>query len=138
MFISNKFKQKLFTSQNLNLMNGNIPLKIIGKSFELSLGIKDIFSESKNKNICQKCKKNPIFLSFDICKECLNKEIYNNSISLYKFCIKNKKIFHIENVSIKLINRQFKLIQIYNYLDLGININEYEKIIKGNIMLIVE
>ncbi len=77
-------------------------------------------------------------MSFDICKECLNTEIYNNSISLYKSCIKNKKIFHIENVSIKLINRQFKLIQIYNYLDLGININEYEKIIKGNIVLIVE
>ncbi len=62
MFISNKFKQKLFTSQNLNLMNGNIPLKIIGKSFELSLGIKDIFSESKNKNICQNVKKTHFFV----------------------------------------------------------------------------
>ena len=66
-------------------------------------------------------------MSFDICKECLNTEIYNNSISLYKSCIKNKKIFHIENVSIKLINRTFKINQIYNYLNLGINIMNMTK-----------
>ena len=130
-------------AQNRNLSNINNPLQnyrtVINNDFRIDRFFSDceedsfcgIFNESIYNKICQKCKKNNNFLSFDICKECLNKEIYNNSISQYKSCIENNKKFDIENVSIKIRNRTFKLIEIFNHLNLGLTIEDYEKIVKS-------